>query len=216
MKKYLLLQLSCCWFPSLALALVSFLLLVPLASAQNTFTPGLNVAAVQSALNNAAPGDIVQLVAGELDLSSSTLTIPQAGITLRGAGPASTTIKSAVNGLPYLLQVTGPPHTTPTVIEGITFLNSAVDPLNSLTAVGPEAAIQVLVSGPAGGQPSLLKSCEFLNFITPQIFNSQPSAVYFLGVSNWRIEGNRFNGLTRGLYMISGGSMVITGNIFTR
>jgi hypothetical protein len=180
----------------------------------------LNVVAIQNALDAASPGDTVVLDAGELVLDSTPLAIPIPGVSLHGAGPGLTKFLSNNDNLPCMLLVTDTGATVtsaPTTIEGITFRNTAVpenQPLNSPTAVGPQSAIQVLVSGPTGSE-SRIRNCKFLNFITPPT-SSLPSAVYFGLVSRWRIDGNQFDGLTGSLFIDGGSSMAVTGNTFTR
>jgi hypothetical protein len=183
-----------------ALAVSALLLLLPVPSAGNEIRVSLTLSAIQNALTNAQPGDIVVVDQGTLDLGSATLTITKAGVSLRGAGQRKTIFQSSQTGLPRLLDISGSPVDTPTgvpatVIEGITFLNSALTvPFEQ--DIGPEGAIQIRVSGPRGSQ-SVIRNCEFLNFVTtipPQV--NQLAAVDLFGAARWRIEGNRFDGLT--------------------
>lgn len=217
MEQLLSRQLCRSWLPHLALALASLLLLLPGASAGAVVKVALNEAAIQFALDTAAPGTAVILGAGMLVLSAP-LVISTAGVSLIGAGPGitGTTLQSDSDTLPYLLEVGGSSPTLPTIIGGITFLNSAVplnSPLSVTQPVGPWGAIQVGVSGPTGAQ-SVIQNCEFLNFFTS---TGQPAAVSFdTFVSRWSIQGNRFEGLTNAIYMNMANSMVITGNTFTR
>lgn len=208
-----------CWLVTVAFALQACILLLSFNSAAGgDVSVPLSVTAIQNALNAASAGTTIVVGVGELDLVTTTLVINKAGVSLRGAGAGLTIFKSSQTSLQRLLSIEGTPvdtptGVTPTVIEGITFLNSALTvPLAQ--AIGPRGAIQVKVSGPQGSQ-SVIRNCEFLNFVTTYPTSEQLATLDIFAADRWRVEGNRFDGLTACI-ITDGSNTEVVGNTFTR
>ena len=129
---------------------------------------------VQSAVNSANSGDIVDLSKfSEYNFTDKTVTINKEGITIDGKG--TTTIYGYGDGN-GIFAITA----QNVVIQGIKFVDT--NPKNNFTYNGTTAGWGISVSNAAGG---LVKGCEFTDF---------NSGIVVMQTIGFNIENNKFNG----------------------
>ena len=144
------------------------------AAADSIQPAAATVDAVQTAIDSAKTGDIVDISNNaEYNFNDSGVTIKTAGITVDGKG--TTTIKGYGNGN-GLIAVQAQNVT----IQGIKFIDT--NPKNNFTYGGTTAGWGISASAAAGG---VVKDCEFTDF---------NSGIVVMQTVGFDIENNKFNG----------------------
>lgn len=199
----------------LVLSLLVSIITSPPAASATVVNVAANLADIQGALSTVQQGDTIIVGSGEVDLGDTGLVLSIPGVTLQGAGPGQTIIKSNSSSLYTMLGVyTGSPLATtpPLVIEGFSFLNSALsEPLTA--AAGPIFGIYIVSPG-LPGNFSVVKNCEFL------YFSQDPGGPVQLGLGSdyWSIEHNVFDGNFFGIanVTVNRTGLSIMSNTFSR
>jgi len=202
-----------------------------------TVSVAANLTQIQNAIDSAAANSntTIEIGPGTVNMGTAFIALDKTGVSLKGAGPGLTifeTNQTTANtarscyadseGTP-LLSICQKPFNgslpaQPTIIEGITFRNSAPSPFNP-PYQGAEKGIGVWLSGPSAANPSIIRNCEFIN-----LWKNGPTGIgiEFVDVPSpgrshfWRVENNKFDGTKSGVYVNGNNDITITRNVFTQ
>lgn len=115
-----------------------------------------DAAEIQAAINRCPAGEVVELSAGTFLVNGGNFLLVNKGITLRGAGPAQTTIEKTDGAKPFEEAVSA--HPSPLIIVGPsryspTRDSSGVVSSTALKADAPKGGYTVTVANAAGFEP---------------------------------------------------------------
>jgi hypothetical protein len=147
-----------------------------------------DTARIQSAINACPAGQVVQLAAGTFIINSGNFLLINKGITLRGAGPAQTTLAKTDGAKPFHEAVSAKP--SPLIIVGPSRWSDVVGSTN-LTADAVKGSYAVTVASAAGfspGQIVLLDEASGAAWRTDPLGRGQIWAS-----SDWRVVWRKHN-----------------------
>jgi hypothetical protein len=147
-----------------------------------------DTARIQSAINACPAGQVVQLAAGTFIINSGNFLLINKGITLRGSGPAQTTLAKTDGAKPFHEAVSAKP--SPLIIVGPSRWSDVVGSTN-LTADATKGSYAVTVASAAGfspGQIVLLDEASGAGWRTDPLGRGQIWAS-----SDWRVVWRKHN-----------------------
>jgi hypothetical protein len=151
----------------------------------------MNTAQIQGAINACPPGQVVQLAAGIFIINSGNFVLINKGITLRGAGPAQTTLAKTNGAEPFQEAVSARP--SPLIIVGPSRWSGAVGGSTNLTTDAVKGVYAVTVASAVGftpGQIVLLDEASGAEWQTDPEGRGQIWAS-----SDWRVVWQKHNPL---------------------